>query len=72
MTPDTGMDSVNNDLNIDTTLVAISVAAVIDKVYSMTGKNSILVTHSQGGIPGWDTSIYTSHISAIVAIKPWI
>ena len=51
MTPDTGMDSANGDQNINTTLVVISVAAVIDKVYSMTGKNSILVTHSQGGLP---------------------
>ena len=33
----------------------------------MTGKNSILVTHFQGGRAGWDT-IYTSHIAAIVAI----
>ena len=70
MTPDTGMDSANGDQNINTTLVAISVAAVIDKVYSMTGKNSILVTHSQGGLPGWDTAIYTSHIAAIIAIEP--
>ena len=70
MTPDTGMDSANGDQNINTTLVAISTAAVIDKVYSMTGKNSILVTHSQGGLPGWDTAIYTSHIAAIVAIEP--
>ena len=37
----------------------------------MTGKNSILVTHSQGGRAGWDTAIYTSHIAAIVAIEPW-
>ena len=36
----------------------------------MTGKKSILVTHSQGGLPGWDTAIYTSHIAAIVAIEP--
>jgi hypothetical protein len=70
MTPDTGMDSANGDQNINNTLVAISTAAVIDKVYSMTGKNSILVTHSQGGLPGWDTAIYTSHIAAIVAIEP--
>ncbi len=51
MTPDTGMDSANGDQMIDSTLVEISVAAVIDKVYSMKGKNSILVTHSQGGLP---------------------
>ena len=64
------MDSANGDQMIDSTLVAISVAAVIDKVYSMTGKNSILITHSQGGRAGWDTAIYTSHVAAIVAIEP--
>ena len=32
MTPDTAMDNVNNDQNIDIDLVAKSVAAVIDKV----------------------------------------
>ena len=36
----------------------------------MTGKKSFLVTHSQGGRARWDTSIYTSHIAAIVAIVP--
>ena len=50
MTPDTGMDSVNGDQNINNTLVAQSVAAVIDKVYKMTDYDSILVTHSQGGL----------------------
>ena len=45
------MDSANGNQDINITLVAISVAAVIDKVYSMKGKNSILVTHSQGGLP---------------------
>ena len=39
MTPDTGMDSQNGDQNINVTLVANSVAQVIDKVYSLTGKN---------------------------------
>ena len=36
ITPDTGMDSQNGDQNINVTLVAISVAQVIDKVYSLT------------------------------------
>lgn len=70
MTPDTGMDSVNGDQNIDTTVVAQAVAATIDEVYERTGKDSILVTHSQGGVPGWETARYTDHIAAIVAIEP--
>lgn len=64
------MDSVNEDQNIDNTVVARAVAATIDKVYARTGKNSILVTHSQGGRPGWETARYTDHIAAIVAIEP--
>ena len=70
MTPDTAMDSANGDQNIDTTVVAQTVAATIDEVYERTGKDSILVTHSQGGMPGWETARYTGHIAAIVAIEP--
>ena len=70
MTPDTGMDSANGDQNIDTTVVAQAVAAAIDEIYARTGQDSILVTHSQGGIPGWETALYTDHIAAIVAIEP--
>ncbi len=70
MTPDTGMDSANGDQNIDNTVVAQAAAAAVDKVYEKTGKDSILVTHSQGGIPGWDTVLYTDHIAAIIAIEP--
>ena len=70
MTPDTGMDSVNGDQNINNTLVAQSVAAVIDKVYKMTDYDSILVTHSQGGLPVWLVPLYTEHIAAIIAIEP--
>ena len=70
MTPDTGMDSANGDQNIDTTVVAQAVAAAIDEIYERTGRDSILVTHSQGGIPGWETALYTDHIAAIVAIEP--
>lgn len=70
MTPDTGMDSANGDQNIDNTVVAQAVAAVIDEIYERTGKDSILVTHSQGGMPGWETARYTDHIAAIVAIEP--
>jgi len=70
MTPDTGMDSVGGDQNIDITVVAKAIAAVIDKVYSMTNKKSILFTHSQGGMPGWETARYTDNIAAIIAIEP--
>ena len=70
MTPDTGMDNAGGDQNIDNTVVAQAVAATIDEVYQRTGKDSILVTHSQGGMPGWETARYTDHIAAIVAIEP--
>ncbi len=70
MTPDTGMDSANGDQNIDVEVVAKAVAATIDEVYERTGKDSILVTHSQGGAPGWATAEYTDHIAAIIAIEP--
>lgn len=70
MTPDTAMDSANGDQNINITLVAKAVAAVIDKVYSKTGKKSILFSHSQGGMPGWESARYTNNIAAIIAIEP--
>lgn len=60
MTPDTGMTSdMGNDF--DNKTVAKAVAATIDEVYNRTGKNSILVTHSQGGGPGWTAAQYTDH-----------
>lgn len=64
MTPDTG--------DFDQTIIAQSVAAAIDEVYEKTGKDSILVTHSQGGMPGWEAARYTDHIAGIVAIEPGI
>ena len=70
MTPDTAMDSVAGDQNIDITVVAKAIAAVIDKVYSMTNKKSILFTHSQGRMPGWETARYTDNIASIIAIEP--
>ena len=70
MTPDTAMDSIAGDQNIDITVVAKAIAAVIDKVYSMTNKKSILFTHSQGGMPGWETARYTDNIASIIAIEP--
>lgn len=69
MTPDTGMSSdMGGDFDNET--VSKAVAAAIDEVYARTGKNSILVTHSQGGGPGWTAADYTDHIAAIVAIEP--
>ena len=70
MTPDTVMDSAHGDQNINTTLVAQAVAATIDKVYSKTGKKSILISHSQGGMPGWESARYTDNIASIIAIEP--
>ena len=54
MTPDTGMTSdmgadFDKGADFDNETVARAVAATIDEVYDRTGKDSILVTHSQGG-----------------------
>lgn len=69
MTPDTGMSS-DMGMDFDNETVARALAATIDEVYQRTGKDSILVTHSQGGGPGWTAADYTDHIAAIVAIEP--
>ena len=69
MTPDTGMSS-DMGSDFDNDMVARAVAATIDEVYERIGKDSILVTHSQGGGPGWTAAQYTDHIAAIVAIEP--
>lgn len=69
MTPDTGMRS-DMGADFDSDVVARAVAATIDEVYARTGKDSILVTHSQGGLPGWTAAQYTDHIAAIIAIEP--
>ena len=69
MTPDTGMKS-DMGADFDNEMVAKAVAATIDRGFAMTGKKSILVTHSQGGGPGWTAAKYTDHIAAIVAVEP--
>ena len=52
MTPDTGMTSdMGGDFDND--VVAQALASTVDEVYERSGKDSILVTHSQGGGPGW-------------------
>lgn len=63
MTSDMGSD-------FDNEVVAQALAATVEEVYERTGKDSILVTHSQGGGPGWTAAKYTEHIAAIVAIEP--
>ena len=69
MTPDTGMTSdMGGDFDND--VVAQALASTVDEVYESSGKDSILVTHSQGGGPGWTAAKYTDHIAAIVAIEP--
>ena len=69
MTPDTGMTSdMGGDFDND--VVAQALASTVDEVYERSGKDSILVTHSQGGGPGWTAAKYTDHIAAIVAIEP--
>ena len=68
MTPDTGMTSdMGGDFDND--VVAQALASTVDEVYERSGKDSILVTHSQGGGPGWTAAKYTDHIAAIVAIE---
>ena len=69
MTPDTGMKS-DRGLDFDKEVVAKALAATIDEVYKRTGKKSILISHSQGGSPGWLAPVYTKNIKAIVAIEP--
>ena len=69
MTPDTGMTSDMGGY-FDNDVVAQALASTVDEVYERSGKDSILVTHSQGGGPGWTAAKYTDHIAAIVAIEP--
>lgn len=57
MTPNTGA--------YDEQLIATDVAALLDKI-----GGGILVTHSQGGGPGWHAAIKSDKIRAIVAYEP--
>lgn len=58
MTPNTG--------NFDANVITDAVSQSFDKI----GKG-ILVTHSQGGGPGWLTAIKNDKIKAIVAYEPY-
>lgn len=69
MTPDTGMSS-DMGADFDNETVAKALAATVDEVYARTGKKSIVVTHSQGGGPGWTAAQHTENIAAIIAIEP--
>lgn len=62
MTPNTG--------EYDQAVIASAMDEVLQKVYDLTGKKAILVTHSQGGLVGWDVSL--DNVAAIVAIEPGI
>jgi hypothetical protein len=57
MTPNTGP--------FDVEVVSSAVAALFDKIGP-----GILVTHSQGGGPGWRTAIKSQNVRAIVAYEP--
>ena len=57
MTPDTGA--------YDEQLIAGSVAELMDKI-----GGGILVTHSQGGGPGWHAAMKTENVRAVVAYEP--
>ncbi|MGL4394141.1 MAG: alpha/beta hydrolase [Brevinema sp.] len=57
ITPNTGA--------FDTQIIADSTAKVFDKV-----GEGILVTHSQGGVPGWFAAIQNNKITSVVAYEP--
>lgn len=57
MTPNTGA--------FDEEVIASSIAALFDKI-----GEGILITHSQGGGPGWHTAIKNALVKAIVAFEP--
>lgn len=58
MTPNTG--------DFDPEVISEAVSALFDKIGA-----GILVTHSQGGGPGWMTAIKNKNVKAIVAYEPY-
>lgn len=58
MTPNTG--------SFDANVITDAVSALFDKI-----GEGILVTHSQGGGPGWMTAIKNEKVKAIVAYEPY-
>lgn len=69
MTPDTGMRS-DMGMDFDGEMVARAMAKVMESVYEKTGRDAVLVTHSQGGRAGWLAAKYTKHIAAVIAVEP--
>lgn len=57
MTPNTG--------DFDNGVVSDAMAAVFDKA-----GDGVLITHSQGGVPGWYTALKNRHVKGIIAIEP--
>lgn len=58
MTPNTG--------DFDSDVISDAVSALFDKI-----GEGILITHSQGGGPGWMTAIKNDKVRAIVAYEPY-
>jgi pimeloyl-ACP methyl ester carboxylesterase len=58
MTPNTGA--------FDATVITAAVSSLFDKINA-----GILVTHSQGGGPGWLTAIKNDRVKAVVAYEPY-
>lgn len=58
MTPNTG--------SFDAVIVSDAVSALFDKI-----GEGILITHSQGGGPGWSTAIKNDKVKGIVAYEPY-
>lgn len=58
MTPNTG--------SFDAAIISDAVAQLFDRIGS-----GILVTHSQGGGPGWLTAIRNNNVKAVVAYEPF-
>lgn len=58
MTPNTG--------NFDSNIVSDAVSQLFDKI-----GEGILITHSQGGGPGWITAIKNDKVKGIVAYEPY-
>ncbi len=57
-----------NTADYDQAVIASAMNEVLKKVYEMTGQKVILLTHSQGGLVGWDVSL--DYVSSIIAIEP--
>jgi pimeloyl-ACP methyl ester carboxylesterase len=58
MTPNTGP--------FDASIISDAISSLVDKI-----GGGILVTHSQGGGPGWNTAIKNDKVKAIVAYEPY-